>query len=81
MFKGAVNMASEEKYREIIIKALTDPNFRQKLKDSPASIFGVKELSSRSLEEINSILDLVSNLDSQISKITKGLVELPPCKL
>ncbi|MHA1230938.1 MAG: hypothetical protein ACTSRP_15565 [Candidatus Helarchaeota archaeon] len=74
-------MASEEKYREIIIKALTDPNFRQKLKDSPASIFGVKELSSRSLEEINSILDLVSNLDSQISKITKGLVELPPCKL
>lgn len=67
LLKFAVN-------RDMIYKALTDAKFRKQLEEDPNSALGKKKLSTRNLEEIRKVLEIVGQIDVKIGTLADAIL-------
>ena len=67
--------------KKLILKALTEPNFRKLLKENPKKALGIHEITVGQEREINLILSMVKGIDSQIASVADNLlcVNGDPC--
>jgi len=63
----------KKRQKELILRALTDPSFRNGLINEPEKTLGTK-LTSEKKKEIKMILAFVKGIDSQISHLADELL-------
>lgn len=61
------------RHKELILRALTDPNFRRELEDNPERVMG-HEISREARLEIDMVLKLIEDIDSQIMEMADKLL-------
>lgn len=66
-------MQPSKKQKEFIIKALTDPAFRKKLRDNPELTLQ-KKITPERKKEIGMLLAVVKGIESQISALADELL-------
>jgi len=69
-----IKLKEENKNKELIIKALVDPKFRQELKESPAKVLGVKSLTEINKNEIKFVFATVKSIESMINLMADTLL-------
>ncbi len=60
--------------RDLIYKALLDPEFRKKLTENPAAAMGVRELSPEKKIEIKMVIATVESIRDHIRRIGDELL-------
>lgn len=68
--------------RKLILKALTDPEFRKALEENPAAVLGVREFTEVNKREVRLILAAVNGIAAQIAATADELLCAPgpgPC--
>lgn len=70
-----------EANRELILRALIDPDFRRRLEKNPAAVVGVREFSEVNKREIRLVLAAVKGIAAQIAAAADELLCAPgpPC--
>ncbi len=63
-----------KKNREFILRALTDPGFRELLKTAPAKAIGKKRLTAKSLQQVHFILKQIEVIEFQIGTLADELL-------
>lgn len=63
-----------EKNANLIMRALTDPQFRKKLEENPTSALGVKRLSKDNEREIQSVLAIIKCISAQVAAAADELL-------
>lgn len=64
----------KEKNKELIIKALVDPKFRQELKENPTRVLKVKSLTEINKKEIEFVFATVKSIESMITRMADTLL-------
>lgn len=72
--RGVIKLKEENKNKELIIKALVDPKFRQELKENPIRALGVKSLTEINKKEINFVFATVKGIESMITRMADELL-------
>jgi hypothetical protein len=67
-------MAKREKNKNMLMKALTDPKFRELLKSSPQKALGLKTITDKNKQEIAKITQLVSKFESDLASLADQLL-------
>lgn len=62
-------MYEEDKRKQIIAKAIIDPEFRQRLYSNPAKVFEVKEMSDTDHAAIQRMRKMLPAMDDLISSL------------
>jgi len=62
------------KNRELIFKALTDPNFRNLLQTQPARALGVTTLTPEKAKMVTTALSAIKEIDAKINGIADELL-------
>ncbi len=65
---------NEKANRELILKALTDPEFRRKLEKGDPAALGLKRLSETGKREVQLILDTVESINVQVSAVADEIL-------
>ena len=67
--------------KELVIRALTDPKFREMLYREPQEPLRLREFTARNREEVARILEMVKGIESQIYTLADELLCAPggPC--
>ena len=60
--------------KELVVRALTDPEFRRQLQRNPAEALNVKKISSTRAQEVKLVLAMVKGIDRQISGLADELL-------
>jgi len=60
--------------KRLIVRALTDPEFRKMLQTDPEKVLGLPEFSATSRQEIGFVLATVRAIDSQIAALADELL-------
>jgi|GEM_PF-1247877 len=60
--------------RDLIYRALLDPDFRKELKERPAAALGVKELSPEKKAEIKMVIAAVESIRDHIRRMGDELL-------
>jgi hypothetical protein len=68
-----VEREGAEANKELVIQALTNPEFRERLTADPARVLG-KKLSDVNREEVRRVLDTVYRIEEQIASLADQLL-------
>lgn len=60
--------------RELICKALTDPNFRRLLQTNPAQALGVRQVTPEQTAMIKKMLLAIDDIDAKINSVAESIV-------
>ena len=60
--------------KQIVIRALTDPEFRAMLQKSPKQALGINRLTAKNREEIRFLLATVKAIEFQITNLADELL-------
>lgn len=66
--------AYQQRQKDLILRALTDPKFRTQLQDDPKAALGLTKLTAESKKEIALILAAVKGINAQISALADELL-------
>lgn len=64
----------KEVNRQIVIRALTDPDFRAMLQESPQKALGISRLTDKNRDEIRFVLAAVKAIEFQIASLADELL-------
>ncbi len=64
----------KELNRRLVIRALTDPQYRFQLQTNPAAALGIPQLTAHNHMEIQRILQLVQRLEMEIGHVADELL-------
>ncbi len=68
------NPAFKKRQKELVLRALTDPQFRKMLASEPAQALGQKRLTPQAQKEVRLIIAVVKGIEAQIAALADELL-------
>ncbi|EAT58184.1 hypothetical protein [Chlorobium ferrooxidans] len=66
--------SEQQRQKDLILRALTDPKFRTLLQENPVKALEISKLTSETKKEIQFILAAVKGINTQISALADQLL-------